>query len=52
MKLSINEFGNPTRFPIKRRGDVKITFGKQLNLNPEDSVEKTTEAIQRSVETL
>ena len=52
MKLSINEFGNPTRFPIKRRGDVKITFGKQLNLNPEDSVEKTTEVIQHSVETL
>ena len=52
MKLSINDFGNPTRIPVKSRGDVEIRFGDQLDLNPEASIEETTEAIQKAVETL
>ncbi|MBK49684.1 MAG: hypothetical protein CL768_01405 [Chloroflexi bacterium] len=52
MKLSINDFGNPTRIPVKSRGDVEIRFGDQLDLNPDASIEETTEAIQKAVETL
>jgi len=44
--------GNPTRFTIKTRGDVEIRFGKELILDAEASIEKTTETIQEAVETL
>ena len=52
MKLVINEFGNPVRFPVKTRGDVEIRFGKELELVPDASIEETTETIQKAVETL
>ena len=52
MHLVINRMGYPSAFPVMRRGDVEIRFGKPLTFSPGTSYADATSAIEEAVKAL
>jgi long-chain acyl-CoA synthetase len=52
VRLHIHRSGTPRQYPLLRRGDVEISFGKPLEFAPGTSYVEATEAIETAVRTL
>ena len=52
MKLQINRFGSPSKYPILRRGSVEVRFGEPLVFPPRTAYQDATDAIEEAVRAL
>ena len=52
IKLHINRFGRPAKYPILRRGSVEIRFGEPLVFPPTTAYQDATNAIEEAVRSL
>ena len=52
LRLHIHKMGIPGAFPLLRRGDIEICFGKPLTFSPETTHLEATAAIEEAVRAL
>ena len=52
MLLRIEGMGSPWRFPLLRRGDIEVRFGKPLSFAPRTDYEEATRQIEHAVKSL
>ncbi len=52
VKLHIERFGSPAKYPILRRGSVEIRFGEPLVFPPKTAYQDATNAIEEAVRSL
>jgi long-chain acyl-CoA synthetase len=52
LRLVVNRMGRPLNFPILRRGNVEVRFGKPLVFSPRTSYQDATRVIEEAVRAL